>query len=242
MRERQVTQAFLPPAYVQWIDEDPAERLAGSGAAPAADRGGIPARARPAPDARGAARPADLLRLRPDRGDGLQHRLHRPAAAGPVRAPSAGRCPTPACTCWTTDCARCRSGWRARSTSAARAWLAAISAGPTRPPSASCRTRSSPASAMYRTGDLARWLPDGNASYVGRARQPGQAARLPHRARRGRGGAAALPGVREAAVLADRERAGGPRLVAAVGLGQRDGHADAGRVARGPVAAGCPIT
>jgi amino acid adenylation domain-containing protein len=29
MRERQVTQAFLPPAYVKWIDEDPATRLLG---------------------------------------------------------------------------------------------------------------------------------------------------------------------------------------------------------------------
>ena len=41
---------------------------------------------------------------------------------------------------------------------------------------------------LYRTGDLARWLPDGHPGVPGPPRPAGQDPRLPHRARRGRGG------------------------------------------------------
>ena len=47
---------------------------------------------------------------------------------------------------------------------------------------------------LYRTGDLARYLPDGRIECLGRARSPGQAARLPDRARGDRGGADRAPG------------------------------------------------
>ena len=49
-------------------------------------------------------------------------------------------------------------------------------------------------SRMYRTGDLARWRADGVLGLPRPRRRAGQAARLPHRARRDRGGAAAACG------------------------------------------------
>ena len=47
---------------------------------------------------------------------------------------------------------------------------------------------------LYRTGDLVRWRADGALEFLGPARPPGQGPRLPHRAGRDRGGAAAAPG------------------------------------------------
>ncbi len=46
---------------------------------------------------------------------------------------------------------------------------------------------------LYRTGDLARWRAGRRAGVPRPGRRPGQDPRLPHRARRGRGGAARAP-------------------------------------------------
>jgi amino acid adenylation domain-containing protein len=76
---------------------------------------------------------------------------------------------------------------------------------------------------MYRTGDLARWLPDGEAEYAGR--RDDQIKLRGFRIEPGEVTAAllAVPGVHEAAVLVDRE--GEPRLVAGVaGGGGRTPH------------------
>jgi amino acid adenylation domain-containing protein len=75
---------------------------------------------------------------------------------------------------------------------------------------------------MYRTGDLARWLPDGEAEYAGR--RDDQIKLRGFRIEPGEVTAAllAVPGVREAAVLVDRE--GEPRLVAGIAGGSRTPH------------------
>ncbi|CAL9383898.1 Linear gramicidin synthase subunit B [Streptomyces sp. enrichment culture] len=78
-----------------------------------------------------------------------------------------------------------------------------------------------PGGRVYRTGDLARLLPDGNYEFVGRVDdqvklrgfriEPGEVAAALRE----------VPGVTEAAVLADRDEAGGTRLVA--GVARADG-------------------
>ena len=67
------------------------------------------------------------------------------------------------------------------------------------------------ATRLYRTGDLVRWRPDGALEFLGRARPPGQAARLPHRAGRDRGGARRrTPRCARPRSLVARGRAGRP--------------------------------
>ena len=62
---------------------------------------------------------------------------------------------------------------------------------------------------LYRTGDLARWRADGELEYLGRRRPSGEDPRLPDRAGRDRGGAAArMHGVAQAVVVAREDEPG----------------------------------
>lgn len=216
MRDREVTQAFLPPSYVLWIDEDPAKRLAG-------------------------------LRLRQllTGVESLpESALHRMCALLPGLRICFGYGPTEA-TLYTTAYTdpqpyerSCPIGRPLRGTrlyllddrmrpvpvgvpgeiciggvSLARGYL-------NRPDLTDERFVPDPfvpGERVYRTGDLARWLPDGNAEYVGR--RDDQLKLRGFRIEPGEVEAAllAVPGVREAVVLADRDAPGGPHLVAGVG-------------------------
>ena len=75
------------------------------------------------------------------------------------------------------------------------------------------RARRAGRRALYRTGDRARWRAGRRAGVPGPRRPPGQAARLPHRAGRDRGGAARAPGgPRRRRGPAQEESAGDRRL------------------------------
>ncbi|WP_326950325.1 amino acid adenylation domain-containing protein [Amycolatopsis sp. NBC_01307] len=221
LREHRVVQAFLPPAYVRWIDEDPS-RLAGlalrqlltgveslSEAALARFEETLPGLricfgygpteatlyATAHFDPRPLDRPAPIGRPLPgSRLYLLDERLRPvpPGVAGEVFL--AGDC-------------------------LARGYL-------NRPGLTAAQFVPDPfvpEERMYRTGDLARWLPGGEAEYAGR--RDDQIKLRGFRIEPGEVTAAllAVPGVREAAVLVDR--IGEPRLVAGIaGGGGRTPH------------------
>ncbi|MFJ2259167.1 amino acid adenylation domain-containing protein [Streptomyces sp. NPDC087844] len=76
-----------------------------------------------------------------------------------------------------------------------------------------------PGERVYRTGDLARYLPDGNAVYVGRVDDQVKLRGFRIEPAEIEAALLALPEVREAAVVVDRDTGAEPRLVAAVAVG-----------------------
>ncbi|MEU6673559.1 amino acid adenylation domain-containing protein [Streptomyces sp. NPDC046925] len=216
MRERKVTQAFLPPSYVLWIGEDPATRLAGS----------------------------HLRQLLTGVESLPESTLHRMRELLPGLRICFGYGPTEAtlyATAYTDPQPYdrpCPIGRPLRNT---RLYLlddrmrpvpvgvtgevylggASLARGYLNRPDLTDELFVPdpfvPGERLYRTGDLARWLSDGNAEYVGR--RDDQLKLRGFRIEPGEVEAAllAVPGVREAVVLADRESPGGPRLVAGVG-------------------------
>ncbi|MFI1487475.1 amino acid adenylation domain-containing protein [Streptomyces sp. NPDC020747] len=216
MRERKVTQAFLPPSYVQWIGEDPATRLAGS----------------------------NLRQLLTGVESLPESTLHRMRELLPGLRICFGYGPTEATlysTAYTDPQPYERSCPIGRPLRNTRLYLlddrmrpvpvgvtgevylggASLARGYLNRPDLTDELFVPdpfvPGERLYRTGDLARWLPDGNAEYVGR--RDDQLKLRGFRIEPGEVEAAllAVPGVREAVVLADRDTPGGPRLVAGVG-------------------------
>ncbi|MFF4800905.1 amino acid adenylation domain-containing protein [Streptomyces sp. NPDC001351] len=216
MRERKVTQAFLPPSYVLWIGEDPAARLAGS----------------------------SLRQLLTGVESLPENTLHRMRELLPGLRVCFGYGPTEATlysTAYTDPQPYERSCPIGRPLRGTRLYLldsrmrpvpvgvpgevylggASLARGYLNRPDLTDELFVPdpfvPGERLYRTGDLARWLPDGNAEYVGR--HDDQLKLRGFRIEPGEVEAAllAVPGVREAVVLADRDAPGGPRLVAGVG-------------------------
>lgn len=216
MREHAVTQAFLPPSYVRWIDEDPVTRLRG-----------LP-----------------LRKLLTGVESLTEAALHRMTELLPGLRITFGYGPTEA-TLYSTAHLDPRPLDRpcpiGRPLPGTRLYLLDAHLQPVppglvgevylggaslargylnRPDLTEERFLPDPfvpGERVYRTGDLARWDEDGLAHYAGRADdqvklrgfriEPGEVEAALTR----------LDGVREAVVLVDRDAAGQPRLVAAVG-------------------------
>ncbi|WP_432012871.1 non-ribosomal peptide synthetase [Streptomyces cucumeris] len=217
--EHRVVQAFLPPAYIRWIDEDPAARLAGLAlrqlltGVESLSEAALHRMASALPglricfgygptettlystaylDPRPVDRPCPIGRPLPGTRLYLLDERMRPVPPGVVGEVYIG------------------------GASVARGYL-------NQPELTAERFRSDPfvtGGRIYRTGDLARRLPDGNAEFVGR--RDDQIKLRGFRIEPGEVEAAllALPEVREAAILVDRDPAGEPRLVAGIGRGE----------------------
>ncbi|WP_370949420.1 amino acid adenylation domain-containing protein [Amycolatopsis sp. cg5] len=220
MREHAVVQAFLPPAYVKWIDEDPG-RLAG----------------------------LSLRQVLTGVESLPEEALHRMRQALPGLRICFGYGPTEAtlyATSYVDPGPRDRPCPSGRPLPGTRLYLldarlepvppgvagevylagASLARGYLNRPDLTAERFVAdpfvPGERMYRTGDLARWLPDGNAQYAGRGDD--QIKLRGFRIEPGEVEAAlrALPGVVEAAVLLDSDPAGEPRLAA--GVAPRLGH------------------
>ncbi|MET8561089.1 amino acid adenylation domain-containing protein [Streptomyces flaveolus] len=218
MREHRIAQAFLPPAYVKWIDEDPAGRLRGLRLRT------LLTGVEPIPEAALHRMTRHLPGLRVCFGYGpTEATLYSTAYYDP--RPLDRPCPI------------------GRPLAGSRLYVLDARMRPVPPGvvgevylGGACLARGYlnrpdltkerflpdpfvPGERIYRTGDLARRLPDGNAHYAGRADD--QIKLRGFRIEPGEVEAAltALPGVREAVVLADRDPAGQPRLVAGIGRG-----------------------
>ncbi|MFD4509154.1 amino acid adenylation domain-containing protein [Streptomyces sp. NPDC058457] len=218
LREHEIVQAFLPPAYVKWVDEDPAGRLRGLRLRKLLT--GVESLTEAA-----LHRMTELLPgLRVCFGYGpTEATLYSTAhyAPRPLDRPCPIGRPLPGTRCYVLD-ARMQpvppgvvGEIHLGGAALARGYL-------NRPDLTEERFLPDPfvpGARVYRTGDLARWGDDGLLHYAGRADdqvklrgfriEPGETAAALTR----------LPGVREAVVLADQDPAGRPRLVAAVGRG-----------------------
>ncbi len=216
MRERRVSQAFLPPAYVRWIDEDPAVRLRD-----------LPLRAlatgvESLTEATLHRMTQHLPGLRICFGYGpTEATLYSTAyyTPRPLERPCPIGRPLPGTRLYILD-SRMRpvppgvvGEIHLGGASLARGYVG-------RPDLTAERFLPDPfvpGERVYRTGDLARWDQDGQAHYAGRADDQVKLRGFRVEPAETEAALMALPGVREAVVLADRDPAGQLRLVAAVG-------------------------
>ena len=216
--EHRIVQAFLPPAYVKWIDEDPGARLGGLALRQLLT--GVESLSELA-----------LYRMRqilPDLricfGYGpTEATLYSTAYTdpGPVRRPCPIGRPLPGTRLYLLD-ERLRP---VPPGAVGEVFLggASLALGYLHRPDLTAERFLPdpflPGERVYRTGDLARWLPDGNAAFVGR--RDDQVKLRGFRIEPGEVRAALLelPEVRDAAVVVDRDPAGEPRLVAGIARG-----------------------
>jgi amino acid adenylation domain-containing protein len=219
LREHRIAQAYLPPAYIKWIDEAPAERLAGLVLRQ------LLVGVEPLPELALHRMCEELPELRILNGYGpTETAVYSSAYLDP--RPLARQCPI----------GRPLSNTRIYLLNerlqpvpvgvAAEIYIggAGVARGYLgRPGQTAERFVPDPFVAgerMYRTGDLGRRLPDGDLCYAGR--RDHQVKLRGFRVELGEVEAALReqPGVREAAVLLDENGAGEPRLVAAVARGE----------------------
>ncbi|RDG37178.1 non-ribosomal peptide synthetase [Streptomyces corynorhini] len=216
LREHRIVHAWLPAAYVTWIDEDPAERLAGLALRQLATG------AEPLPE-KALHRMREIL-------PGLSVRY----VYGPTETTVYSvthddprdletRCPIGRPVDNTRIYLLDRRGVPVPPGVAGEVFIggAGVARGYLNRPELTeerfLPDPFHPGGRVYRTGDLARRLPDGNYAFAGRVDdqvklrgfriEPGEVAAALRE----------LPGVTEAAVLADRDPAGEPRLVAGIG-------------------------
>ncbi|HEX8768944.1 MAG TPA: alpha/beta fold hydrolase, partial [Jatrophihabitans sp.] len=223
LREHRIAQAYLPPAYVKWIDEAPAERL--SGLALCQLLVGV----EPLPELALHRMTEALPGLRILNGYGptetsvystayldlqplaRQCPIGRPLANTRIYLLDERLQPVPL----GVAAEICIGG-----AGVARGYLG-------RPGQTAERFLPDPfvpGERMYRTGDLGRRLPDGTISYAGR--RDHQVKLRGFRVELGEVEAVLReqPGVREAAVMLDQDGTGEPRLVAAVACGEAPAH------------------
>ncbi|HST47696.1 amino acid adenylation domain-containing protein [Jatrophihabitans sp.] len=222
LREHRITQAYLPPAYLHWIDEAPAERLAGLALRQ------LLVGVEPLPELALHRMTEELPGLRILNGYGPTETSVYSTAYSELR-PLARQCPI------------------GRPLANTRVYLlderlqpvpvgvagemyiggAGVARGYLGRPGQTAERFVPdpfvPGERMYRTGDLARRLPDGTLSYAGR--RDHQVKLRGFRVELGEIEAVLReqPGVREAAVLLDAQ-GGEPRLVAAVACGTSPAH------------------
>ncbi|GAA2068570.1 non-ribosomal peptide synthetase [Streptomyces albiaxialis] len=220
LREHRVVQAFLPPAFVRWIDEDPEKRLAG----------------------------LSLRQLLTGVESLPEAALHRMRQHLPDLRIRFGYGPTEA-TLYTTAHddpgpfeRQCPIG---RPLAGTRMYLldarmrpvppgvtgevyvggASLAAGYLHRPDLTDERFLPdpfvPGARVYRTGDLARRLPDGTALFLGRADDQVKLRGFRIEPAEIEAALLTLPGVREAAVVTGQDASGEPCLVAGVGRGER---------------------
>ncbi|MFJ3233886.1 amino acid adenylation domain-containing protein [Streptomyces sp. NPDC086787] len=237
MCEHEITQAFLPPAYIRWIDEDPVRRLRGLRlrklltGVESLTEAALHRMTQQLPDLRicfgygpteatlystahydprPLERPCPIGRPLPGTRLYLLDGRMQPVPPGVVGEVYLG------------------------GASLARGYLG-------RPDLTKERFLPDPflpGERIYRTGDLARRQPDGETHYVGRADDQVKLRGFRIEPAEVETALLALPDVREAVVLADQDTAGQPRLVAAIARdpGQDTDGAGTARDRRGTLA------
>ncbi len=218
MREHRIVQAFLPPSYVRWIDEEPAKRL--DGLALRHLLTGVES----LPEAALHRMGEHLPGLRVCFGYGPTEAtlystayydprpLDRPA---PIGRPLAGT------RMYLLD----EEGEPVPVGVTGEVYLggAGLAAGYLHRPDLTAERFLPdpflPGERVYRTGDLARRLPDGDAVYAGRVDDQVKLRGFRIEPAEIEAALLAQPGVREAAVVVDPDTGGEPRLVAAVARG-----------------------